>query len=421
MSSSSSSSSYIKVSSYTDEPVAAVGSFFNGLSIPSSTEFDIYKNKKTNNYILHGETDHLEYNGDSVTNQDLNDYVVAMYDPNTKSVELFKAPYFQTKVTSKQYKVYKGPSVRSTGVKNVTQRNALGEAFGTKKAKQAITNLEKNRIDADKLQDMEMDIIDSVQESITASNNSGSNMGSTSKNSTGPQADDFSNSPIPKPNVDATNVEYIYPIKSIIPAKDWNYIRVQSILTDSDPISHFPSSPEFIKQQLPTIIDQGNLEKLQILYYTSLLFAIYENRRVSSKDQLMTKLNNTPSEALIDTILQNFTIARTSKFGKSKDRSFTIDPHNEDKLLCYLIILILHLSNFSVALNPLARDLKLKPTKLVALFRAVGAIIKSATVGEAEALGIPKSSVGTYKIAHLKVPFKMPELTRRRGGGGARR
>ncbi|KAG5417210.1 RPA49 [Candida metapsilosis] len=408
MSSSSSSSSHVKVSSYTEEPVAAVGSFFNGLSIPSSTEFDIYKNKKTNNYLIHGESDHLEYDGDSSSTQDLNEYVVAMYDPNTKSVELFKTPYFQTKVTSKQYKVYKGPSVRSTGVKNITQRNALGEAFGTKKAKQAITNLEKNRIDADKLQDMEMDIIDTVQDTL-ASNKADSSTVSV-KN------DDFSNSPVPKPNVDATNVEDIYPIKSIIPAKDWSYIRVQSIFTDSDPISQFPSSPEFIKQRLSTIIEHENLEKLQILYYASLLFAIYENRRVSSKDSLMTKLGNKPSEALIDTILSNFTIARTTKFGKSKDRSFTIDPHNEDKLLCYLIILILHLSNFSVALNPLARDLKLKPTKLVALFRAVGAIIKSATVGEAEALGIPKSSVGTYKIAHLKVPFKMPELTRRRGG-----
>lgn len=411
----SSSSSHIKVSSYTDEPVAAVGSFFNGLSIPPSTEFDIYKNKKTNNYLIHGESDHLEYNGDSTSTQDLNEYVVAMYDPNTKSVELFKTPYVQTKVTSKQYKVYKGPSVRSTGIKNVTQRNALGEAFGTKKAKQAITNLEKNRIDADKLQDMEMDIIDSVQDSLTASNNNNNNS-ANANNGSASQNDAFSNSPIPRPNVDATNVEHIYPIKSIIPAKDWSYIRVQSIFTDSDPISQFPSSPEFIKQQLPSIIDQQNLEKLQILYYASLLFAIYENRRVSSKDQLMTKLDHKPSEALVDTILTNFTIARTSKFGKSKDRSFTIDPHNEDKLLCYLIILILHLSNFSVALNPLARDLKLKPTKLVALFRAVGAIIKSATVGEAEALGIPKSSVGTYKIAHLKVPFKMPELTRRRGG-----
>ncbi|KAI5949951.1 RPA49 [Candida theae] len=404
----SSSSSHIKVASYTDEPVAAVGSFFNGLSIPSSAEFDIYKNRKTNDYLIHGESDHLEYNGDSLSTQDLNEYAVAVYDPNTKSVELFKTPYFQTKVTSKQYKVYKGPSVRSTGIKNITQRNALGEAFGTKKAKQAITNLEKNRIDADKLQDMEMDIIDTVQDTITNNNVGTSN--TTTIN------EDYSNSTVPKANVDATNVEDIYPIKSIIPAKDWSYIRVQSIFTDPSPISHFPSSPDFIKQQLPTIIEQGNLEKLQILYYASLLFAIYENRRVRSKDQLMTKLDNKPSEALIDTILSNFTIARTSKFGKSKDRSFTIDPHNEDKLLCYMIILILHLSNFSVALNPLARDLKLKPTKLVALFRAVGAIIKSATVGEAEALGIPKSSVGTYKIAHLRVPFKMPELMRKRGG-----
>lgn len=143
------------------------------------------------------------------------------------------------------------------------------------------------------------------------------------------------------------------------------------------------------------------------------LLGVYENRRVKDKQSLMTRLQNIPSEILVDGILDRFAISRATKFGKSKDKSFTIDPYHEDKLLTYLFILLLHINNFTVELVPLSKDLKLKNTRLVGLFRALGAIIKSATVGEAEALGIPKSAVGTYKIATLKVPFKLPELTRR--------
>ncbi|KAI5951698.1 RPA49 [Candida jiufengensis] len=389
-----SKSSHIKVTSYTDEPVAAVGSFFNGLSVPPSTKFNVYQHKKKQDFIIHGESEHLNYDGDSQNND--NDYVLAVYDPNTKSVELYKTPYLPTKVSAKKNRVYKGPSVKSVGLKNNVQRNALGEAFGTKKAKQAITNLEKNRIDSEKLQDLELDIVDTVQEStapITTETQTFSIM--------------------PKPNVSATNVEDVYPIKKIIPEKDWSYIRVQPLLTDSNPLEQLPSQPEFVKSRISRLIEQENIEKLQILYYASLLFGVYENRRVSNKSALLTRLQNKVSESLIDGILNRFTINRASNFGRSKDRAFTIDPNNEDKLLCYLILSLLHLSNFTVELNPLAKDLKLKPTKLVSLFRAVGATIKSATVAEAEALGIPKSAAGTYKIANLKVPFKLPELTRK--------
>ena len=385
----------VKVDSVTEEPVVAVGSFFNGLSVAPTAEFDLYKHKKREDFVLHGETETLDYNGESSSS---NEYVVAVYDPETKSVELFKTPYMSTKVTAKRNRIYKGPKIKSAGLRNVIQRNALGEAFGTKKAKAAIHNLEKNRIDSEKLQDFELDIVDTVKENTVAS--------STKEESV--------DRPTPLANVDATNVEDIYPIKNIIPEKEWQYLRVGSLLTAEDPLELLPfTKSEFIKKQLPILIEQKNTEKLQMLFYASILFGVYDKRRSKDKQTLLTGLQNKASEVLIDGILERFAISRASQFGKSKDKSFFIDPHHEDKLLTYLFILLLHINNFAVELVPLSKDLKLKNTKLVALFRALGAIIKSATVGEAEALGIPKSAAGTYKIATLKVPFKLPELTRR--------
>ncbi|CAK9440494.1 uncharacterized protein LODBEIA_P45840 [Lodderomyces beijingensis] len=414
----SKSSSQVKIASFSEEPVACVGSFFNGLAVPPRTKFDIYQHNKNRDFLLHGESDTLDYNGQS-SNE--NEYVVAVYDPNKKLVELYKAPYIATKVTSKKNRVYKGPAVKSTGLKNVAQRKALGEAFGTKKAKAALSNLEKNRIDSEKLQDVELDIVDSVQAATKDIPGSQSQLQSQqqshSQQSQQQQAESSHMGPAPKPNASATNVADIYPIDEVIPRKALPYIRVDPLLTASDPLNLLPAAPEVLKSALTRLIESKNTEKLQWLYYASLLFGVYENRRVSQKEALMTRLQNKPSEALVDGILDQFAISRSSKFGRAKEKAFTIDPQNEDKLLCYLFIILLHLSNFSVELNPLAKDLKLKPTRLVGLFRSLGATIKSATVREAEALGIPKSQAGTYKIANLKVPFKMPELTRR----GARR
>ncbi|RLV93625.1 DNA-directed RNA polymerase I subunit RPA49 [Spathaspora sp. JA1] len=397
--------SNIRVVSLTEEPVVTVGSFFNGLSVPSSTEFDLYKHKKHNNFVLHGESDTLDYNGESLAD-DQNDYVVGVYDPVHKSVELFKSPYLATKVTAKRNRVYKGPKVRQAGVRNITQRNALGEAFGTKKAKAAISNLEKNRIDAEKLQGMEMDIVDSVKESTQ-------DLPTKEK-----MAQEVVNDrPTPLVDVDAKNVEDVYPLYNIIPEKEWAYLRVSSILTETEESKQLESLPygksEYVKKHLPALVKQENIEKIQLLYYASLLFGVFQNRRVKDKQTLMTRLQDKPSEVLIDGILERFTISRASQFGKSKDRSFTIDPNHEDKLLCYLLALILHINNFVVELPPLANELNMKPTRLVGLFKALGATIKSATVGEAEAFGIPKSAAGTYKIATLRVPFKLPEMTRR--------
>ncbi|KAK6197065.1 RNA polymerase I associated factor, A49-like protein [Scheffersomyces amazonensis] len=401
----SSKATELRVASFTDEPVAVVGSFFQGLQVPESTEFDLYKHKKQQKYVIHGESDHLDYDGET-NGEDTNDYVLAFYDPVNKSLDLYKTPFVNGKVTAKAKRIYKGPSIKQAGVRNITQRNALGEAFGTKKAKAAITNLEKNRIDSEKLQDIELDIVDTVSES-------------TQDLPTRAKMEELvtHDRPTPIADVDATNVENIYPINNIIPKKEFSFLRVGSLFNETSEQNVIELLPytksSYINKHIPQILAQNNTEKLQLLFYASILFGVYENRRVRDKQSLMERFQNAPSEILIDGILERFTIGRSTAIGKSKDRSFMIDPHHEDKLLCYLLALIFHIDNFMVEVPPLANELNMKATRLLGLFKALGAIVKSATVGQAEAFGIPKNAASTYKIASLKVPFKLPEMSRR--------
>ncbi|CCH42172.1 DNA-directed RNA polymerase I subunit RPA49 [Wickerhamomyces ciferrii] len=395
----------LRVSSYTKQPQVAVGSFFNGFTASEDTEFELYQKKHTEDeFIFHGENERLDYSG-ATLEEDSSGYAVAVYDPVSKSVDLYQAPVLLGSVSSKAHRKLKGPAVKQNNVRMNIQRNALGEAFGTKKAKKAISDLERNRIDSDKLADVEADIVDTVKASTTSL----------------PTRDQLTETvlndrPTPACDVDATNVEDIYPVYNIIPKRELTFIRVGSILNEEDikkkvELLPYQNSP-YITSQLSSINNESQTQKLQLIYYASLLIGVYQNRRISNKENLSTALN-TPPDLLIDGILERFTILRPGQFGRSKDRGYTIDPHHEDKLLCYLLATILHINNFIVEISPLAQELSLKPSRLVGLFKALGCIVKSATVAEAEAFGIPKSIAASYKIASLKVPFKLPQMTRR--------
>lgn len=403
----SSKTTTLKVTSAETDPALAVGAFFNGLEIPKNTAFELYSHPHTEEYVLHGENTTLEYNGDTRGAGDDHDYVVALYDPKLRSVELYKAPLVQTRVASLSSRVHKGPKIKSRGSRHVEQRLALGQEFGTKKAKAAIVSLARNRIDLDRLQDQEMDIVDNVKE-LTADLPSVQLI----------QEASAENSVIPPVNVDATNVEDIYAVDGIVPPNELSSIRVGPFLEESDPKARLELMPyaksAFVAKHLDKFVHNSNEPKLQMLYYASLLMGVYHNRRCKDKASLMEALGNKPAEFLVDGILKRFTAHKRGDMGKAKDRSFFFDTHHEDKLFCHLLALMFHIEGFFLELTPLSKELNLKPSKITTLLRALGAKIRPATVGMAEALGIPKKDASTYKIAELKVPFTPPEMISRR-------
>lgn len=400
----SSDATDLRIASFDGEPSLAVGAFFNGFTASSESSFSLYKAKKSDGYFLHGENQQLVYEGK--TDEDDNSrYYLAVYDRSKKAVDVYAAPLVGAKVSTKRHKVYNGPSIRHNDLLNMVKRNALGQEFGTKKAKKAIADVSANRIEAEKLQHHEADIVDTVQAATeTLLTTQEMNQGVT---------DDR---PTPRCVADATNVEDIYPISSLVPKKEWPFIKVSLLLGETDTakrLEFFPyKSSKYVELRLARLTSFKQEDKLKLLYYASLLFGVYANRRVHNKLALLEKLDS-PSEILIDGILSRFTTYKSGLYGKSKDKNFTIDPYHEDKLLCYLLAVILTVDNFQVAVPPLAQELSMKPSRLTLLFKALGCSVKPATATQAEAFGIPRNLASTYKVASLKVPFKEPVMVRR--------
>jgi DNA-directed RNA polymerase I subunit RPA49 len=292
-------------------------------------------------------------------------------------------------------------------------RNQLGTAFGTKKAKKALSDLERNKIDADKLQDYESAIIDNIK--VTTES-----LPTREKREEQLSGD----RPIPPFDLDATDPKDSYPLGGIIPQHEWNAIRVGVIINETDDKKRktmFPQqSSEYVFARVDAAISAqgGDAEdRVKMLYYASLLLSLYSNRRITNKQVLLEKLGN-PPEILVNGLITRFAVSKAGQFGKTKDRSFVIDPARENKLLCYLLALALHIDGFAVDINPLGYELSLKPSKVGELFRALGCNVKPMSATEAESRGIPKSQAQSHKVAYLKAPLQLPEVVRRRRAGG---
>ncbi|ODV86139.1 hypothetical protein CANARDRAFT_196862 [[Candida] arabinofermentans NRRL YB-2248] len=387
-----------------------IGSFFNGVEIPTDTSFELYHHKKRNlDLILHGENENLEYIGETTDFEANQQYCIGVYDPSSNSIELLKTHLIPSKIISKSARGKKIPKVKQLNVQRNMQRNALGEEFGTKRAKKAISDLERNRIDSTKLESDQIEIVDSINVN-TSKLPTKSQMNATMNE----------NRTIPEFNIDATSVDDIYPLENIIPSNILSSIRVDAmleIIQDSKAqLDCLPyTNSRYLLQKLSSLASTTTLSKsskkiqLQLIYYLSALLGMYANRRQRSKATLLDSFQQPPPIPLLDYMISNFTLKKTSTY-------FQIDPKNEDKLLCYILCLILRLDDFIIPLAPLSQELSVKSPKLIQLFRSLGCTVKNATLKQLDSMDVSREGNSNYKMAQLKVPFKAPEIARRSGG-----
>lgn len=435
---------------------AVVASFTNSTTIPESVSLDLYTStREPNKAILHGESKDasLQYDADELADSQ---YVLGVYDSKSKSIKLIPhTKMFTGRVSASRSLINDAKLVKKLKRKDISaegtfaeRRNALGEEFGTKKAKKAITEAARNKIDAGLLEDSQIDIVDGIRQTTKSMPDRAQMAKMVEKE----------NRVIPPCHADATNVEEIYPIEEIVPDEilqcfpidiffhatvedaaegegkgegegdgDKKEVEKDEILqklnflpyvTAKERGSAHQKKSTFGRLIASVLSERSSLSgssnisddarwKLQLISFTSMLVGLYFNRRLSRRDKLMAAYHNVPPSRAINYMLQVFGNTKVSSNSFDREiRFFNVGPKEEDKLLCYIIVLLLSLFEYRLELSSLAADLSLKPSKLLALVRTLGCTVVAPNKSES------KDMAGS-KVAVLRVPFKVPEMVRR--------
>ncbi|KAI6142495.1 Rpa49 subunit specific to nuclear RNA polymerase I, partial [Pisolithus tinctorius] len=284
-------------------------------------------------------------------------------------------------------------------------RVALGESFGTKKAKLAIKAQERNKVDVSAMET----VVDHLQESIQKSTQA-----LPSKEEAQATAD--STRLVPPYNAEATVPSEVYPLHNIIPETEWKTLSEAPFLVVGQnqriPLLPFQRS-KWINQHLHSICDSSSPSKtnIKILQYIAymMLFRQLAIQSNLGKVSLQDKLTSMPS-VVADGLLSRFTeSARTSS--KSQFTS-----QKETLLLTHMFALCLRVDEYATNIEIIAKDLSQSTQSINTLFKSMGCQIAKPTVADLKRLGLPDSAAET-KRALLKVPLEFPKSRGKRRHG----
>lgn len=351
--------------------------------------------------LIAGETDSVDFHS---ANQATGcRYLVGVHDKKTGKTTIRPAPLH---ILTRDVKALKGQEPIAVSVlQRLEARAALGESFGTKKAKLAIKAQERNKVDVSAMET----VVDHLQESIQKSTQA-----LPSKEEAQATAD--STRLVPPYNAEATVPSEVYPLHNIIPETEWKTLSEAPFLVVGQnqriPLLPFQRS-KWINQRLHSICDSSSPSKtdIKILQYIAymMLFRQLAIQSNLGKVSLQEKLTSMPS-VVADGLLSRFTeSARTSS--KSQFTS-----QKETLLLTHMFALCLRVDDYATNTEIIAKDLSQSTQSINTLFKSLGCQITKLTVADLKRLGLPDSAAET-KHALLKVPLEFPKPRGKRRHG----
>lgn len=291
-------------------------------------------------------------------------YLIGVKRKNSDTVTFQEAPLYIVNRQIRSLAHQTKQQIEDDNKDRMKARNALGETFGTKKAKKAIKEAERNHVDIEAMANVagyiQQDISENTdilptRESIKATSDS--------------------QRPLPPYNENGDGLEEVYKTSNIVTDPEMNSIRLDKILTspDSKTIgSLLPSgeSSNYIIERLIALKDvkgsKSNRTKMKLLVYMSYLYAFRSLGRLSrSKVQEKTNAPGT----IIEGLFSKFT---ETPRGSTKT---TVTPFTQSKLLSYILVLALHIDDNSVDPSPIAKELALPITKVNETFKSIGCSI----------------------------------------------
>ncbi|KAF8064010.1 Rpa49 subunit specific to nuclear RNA polymerase I [Lyophyllum atratum] len=419
-----------KLSTPTSGPVGPLLVSYPALQAPPSTAFQCYANKKAKNegkraekdgdieeqdMTVVGETDNVEFISNeaetrSVANSGCR-YLLAVHNRRTSTLSVLpasKSPFILTRTVKALKSIPAAPAPVQQEYR--LAKTALGETFGTKKAKANIRAQERNRVDVSAMEG----VMDHLQQGIDKGA-----AGLMTAEEAKEEAD--KNRLIPPFDAAAVDPDDSYPLHGIIPEVEWKALSVSAFYQaegDKERLAllHYKWS-SWINQHVnerhhgESEPPKRRKKYLKIVLYISAMLAFrraveHKSKGGLTRDELAEKLTGIPA-VVADGLISRFT---ESSRGST---TFVSTSATETKLLTYMFALCLKVDGFATDTTVVAHDLSRPVNEVNTLFKSLGCKITVLGERERTRLGLPDSAAAV-KRAVLNAPLVFPKPRIRR-------
>ncbi|KAJ8706469.1 hypothetical protein PYW07_012547 [Mythimna separata] len=317
----------------------------------------LLEDENTGKKIVATELCDLLYRGEE-EEEDLGQTLILARNVRTGKVRLIEAKNIELKPQLKSH-------LDTTGI-DETSYLELSRKFGSKKHKQIMEHREKLKINVQTVTEQMQNVTDSITEDqldLSAYNKADS--------------DEFY---IPTINREATNVDKVYDIDSILTSD-----QVEKIYSEIEGTKYMSELNPFLKS-----LATKELSKLHtvLLVYAQTLLQLYSTlmKDINKKTFTACPYSGTLNQIVLNNFLSNI----NGKRGRS--------PQYKDKSLCHALVFILLINNYKFNFNDLCQELKLTQRTVTSKVALTGATLVT---------------VGDKKIAQLKLPLNRPALRRK--------
>jgi DNA-directed RNA polymerase I subunit RPA49 len=409
----------------------------------TNCEFSLSHNKqsrKCSQMRIHADSDRITYEGHNYGKHSLSTlpyrYVVALLDDDKQQATLFEPELF---LCNRVIKNQQAEAAGKDGEDDITStsppttveqseysrsRMLLGESFGTKKTKQMLSSLDRNKININQLASQSSFIgrrLDCSIDRISTETN-----GKDKQLSSDNDGDSLSISDealLPPHDAKTKNITEIYKMENLIPQEVYYSLNVGAFVDalkskNSTTLASAMEAYDLEESVSGRIKALGSLSKmpaeasiehtvrcLLYLHYLLRFRALNESKINSGK---LSSILPLASEELIASLRKQYTEAIAGSHGKER---YKVSNVSKDKLIIHIAIMTLLLDGFRVNVARLAASLKLPAVKMGEYMKSVGCVLEKPVDGESGKYVAPGSTREVQvKMAVLKAPLTISSL-----------
>lgn len=336
--------------------------------------------------------------------EDEQPFMVGLFDKASGNISLCQTPYFLLKpqcCISSTQENNENLSVDQNATYS-EKLNSLTAAFGSSKKRKAMQTKLKNKIDTETLET-------AVEVAVEESKKMALNKPEVKPNEHEPESNLEQFSIMPVPNKEAKTPNEVYAINEALAISQPEFERFtlelskKFAIATSESIKTWKENsvyPEFITQFLTKLASSKSnqkyrLEKCKQLVYMNYLLQLYRLKAAQLRAKTPMATCELPDSAR-NKLFHLYTVESNSNAQAKSVRS--MPRRLKDKLTCHILVLALHIDDFSTSLDLLQKDLKISLQRLSDFYQALGCFVRS------QVAVVNKKKV-VCKIANLTLPL----------------